>query len=127
MQGVVGREHEKGRLTLMIWASLLIGIWLVLSPYILGFVSITAAFWNAVIFGVIAGIIALWSVLKKRRDASWLNVVVGIYLVLVPFSYGFSGNTVTLWNFLITGGILAITSYLVTTKGRPQSQVQQHH
>jgi hypothetical protein len=36
------------------WADVVLGVWLVLSPWVLGFVSLTALTWNAVIMGALA-------------------------------------------------------------------------
>jgi hypothetical protein len=43
------------------WINVLAGIWLIISPWVLGFRSITAATWSAVITGIIVGLVALAS------------------------------------------------------------------
>jgi len=39
------------------WANLVLGVWLILSPWLLGFSGIPSAMWNAVIVGVVVGLI----------------------------------------------------------------------
>ncbi len=40
------------------WADVVLGVWLVLSPWVLGFASITELTWNAVIAGALAVILS---------------------------------------------------------------------
>jgi hypothetical protein len=48
------------------WISLLVGIWLIISPFVLDFAATSAAMSNAVIFGIVVGILALWAALASR-------------------------------------------------------------
>ena len=43
------------------WTNLVVGIWLILSPFVLGFTTETAAMWNHLIVGIIVGVDALWA------------------------------------------------------------------
>ncbi|MEK7590316.1 MAG: SPW repeat protein [Patescibacteria group bacterium] len=42
------------------WICLIIGIWIVVSPWVLGYSSFTPALWSNVIVGVLIFLIALW-------------------------------------------------------------------
>lgn len=44
------------------WAGLLIGLWLMVSPWVLGFVSSPITMWNVMISGLIIVFIAGWSI-----------------------------------------------------------------
>lgn len=46
------------------WTGIVIGTWLVLSPWILGFSALNLAFWNSVIIGVIVLLLTLWNTVK---------------------------------------------------------------
>jgi SPW repeat len=49
------------------WINLLLGLWVIISPWVLQFpASQTQAFWNNVIVGVIVAILAIWSVVATR-------------------------------------------------------------
>ena len=48
------------------WINVLLGIWLILSPWILRFSTDTRPATNAVIVGIIVGVLALWNVLDRR-------------------------------------------------------------
>ena len=48
------------------WVNALIGLWLVLSPFILGFSGFVTAMTNAIIVGVIVIILAVWAAVQFR-------------------------------------------------------------
>jgi len=88
--------------------NVLAGIWLIISPYILGFAGTPGAT-NAITIGIIVGILALIRVMtpENTRWLSWVNMVFGVWLLISPFAMGFMG-TADLWNAIILG-ILVIT------------------
>ena len=45
------------------WISVLLGLWLIVSPWALGFSGLQTPLWNQIIVGVITGGLALWSVM----------------------------------------------------------------
>jgi hypothetical protein len=47
---------------------LVLGLWLLISPYTLGFAELPAAYWNAVIVGVLSAISAALSLYWSRDD-----------------------------------------------------------
>jgi len=42
------------------WAQLILGLWILVSPWILGFSDITTALWSNVIIGALVMVFALW-------------------------------------------------------------------
>tara|TARA_Y100000310_G_scaffold345471_1_gene465350 strand:+ start:1049 stop:1213 length:165 start_codon:yes stop_codon:yes gene_type:complete len=49
------------------WTILGLGIWLVASPWILGFAKVNLAMWNVVVVGVIIGLLALWNMIPPEE------------------------------------------------------------
>jgi hypothetical protein len=43
------------------WVNAALAVWLIVSPYILGFSGQVAAFWNQLIVGVLVGALAIWA------------------------------------------------------------------
>lgn len=43
------------------WTIFGIGVWLILSPWVLGFAEVNLAMWNAVIAGALLALLALWN------------------------------------------------------------------
>jgi len=94
------------------WANLVLGLWLVLSPWILGFSGTSSATWNAVLLGLAVGLLSL---LRLQGGPLWeegANVVLGVWLILSPWILGFSGEAGATWNAVIVGllvGLLALS------------------
>jgi hypothetical protein len=50
------------------WTNLVIGLWLIVAPFVLGFGTQTAAMWNHVVVGIIVGGDALWAALARPPE-----------------------------------------------------------
>jgi hypothetical protein len=86
------------------WVNILLGIWVVISPFILGFHSSNAV-WSNVVAGALVGILAIIRWGMHQPGWSWLNLVIGIWLVISPFVF-FLGAA-AMWNNVILGIIVA--------------------
>jgi len=85
------------------------GLWLLLSPYILGFAAITVALVNNILLGIVIGVLALFRVYKPEKT-SWLSVVnaiLGLWLIISPFALSF-GSAAPIWNNVILGIIVVV-------------------
>jgi hypothetical protein len=51
------------------WINCLLGIWLIISPFVLGFTTASAAMSNAIVLGILVGIFGLWAALATRTPA----------------------------------------------------------
>jgi len=49
------------------WAQLILGLWVLASPWILGFSEITTALWSNVIIGALIMIFALWELFGVKH------------------------------------------------------------
>jgi hypothetical protein len=92
--------------------NIIAGLWLIISPFVVGFMRVPAALWNCVIVGALVAILAWTQAANPSRffGLSWLNLLLGIWLVLSPFwLYPMISPAVT--NTVILGfiaGIIAI-------------------
>jgi len=50
------------------WVLVLAGIWLIISPWVLGYSSLAGAMGNSVILGVIVGVIGLVQALGGKKE-----------------------------------------------------------
>ncbi|HEX8987505.1 MAG TPA: SPW repeat protein [Rhodocyclaceae bacterium] len=55
------------------WAAVVLGIWMVISPWVLKFSFSAAATANAVIFGIVIAALALWALGTDREIGGWWN------------------------------------------------------
>ncbi len=96
------------------WVMLVLGAWLFLSPWILGFAGgapvgaegvagTTAAGWNAWIVGVVVAALAIWAIAMFAQWQDWLNGVLGAWLVIAPWVLGFGSLAAAAWNSVIVG------------------------
>jgi SPW repeat len=89
------------------WVNILLGIWVIISPFVLGIHSAKGV-WNNIVTGAVVGILALVRWRMHRPGWSWLNLILGIWLVISPFVLFVSG--VAMWNNVILGIIIAASA-----------------
>ncbi|ULT55040.1 SPW repeat protein [Neobacillus drentensis] len=53
-----------------LWLTGLIGVWLIISPWVYSFTSNAGAMWNSVILGIIVLILAIWSGAAQKNNHS---------------------------------------------------------
>jgi hypothetical protein len=90
--------------------NVLLGIWLFIAPFLLGYSDVAAALWNDIIVGAIVLILAgirVWKPMHNRW-LSWTNVLLGIWLAIAPFILGYTEITAALWNDIIVGVAIII-------------------
>ncbi len=99
--------------------NILAGIWLIISPFVLGFSLMPAATWNTLIVGIVVLILAAIRAGYPLRNVglSWINLLLGIWLIISPWVLSYRGSTTPVGNDVILGiivGILGIASALAT-------------
>ena len=52
------------------WLQLILGIWLLASPWILGYWKVSAALWNQIIVGVLLILLSLWQFVGSDDNLS---------------------------------------------------------
>lgn len=67
----------------------LLGVWVVLSPWALGFQDTRTAMVNAVVVGVALVAAALGAMLVPRAWEEWTECALGAWLVISPWVLGF--------------------------------------
>jgi hypothetical protein len=88
------------------WISLVLGVWLVLSPWVLHYAGHPALSWNSVVLGVLVGIAGLISATTPSSAASWWNVAFGVWLFISPFLLHAGGYGPPRHNDMIVGVIV---------------------
>jgi hypothetical protein len=85
------------------WTSFALGLWLAVSPWIVGYESDHAATANAVFVGVALALGAHFEIGWGDLWAEWLNLAVGLWLPAAPFLLEFSPAPVATANCIIVG------------------------
>jgi hypothetical protein len=96
------------------WVMLVLGIWLFLSPFILGYPDLGAAMSvNSYIFGAIVTALAIAALARPRMWEEWVTLVLGLWLIISPFALGFRADTVATTNHIIVGLLIALDAISV--------------
>lgn len=85
-----------------------LGAWLVLSPWAVGYSDMTTASANAVIVGVALFAAALGAIFMPRAWEEWTEAVLGAWLVASPWVLGFAGHEGARTTAVATGIVIAL-------------------
>jgi hypothetical protein len=94
------------------WASglnILAGLWLVIAPFALAYgADATGAAWNDVAIGATVAVLAMVRVAAPLQfeSVSWVNFVLGGWLLFAPFVIGYSDNGTAVTNDIVMGLIV---------------------
>ena len=101
------------------------GLWLIIAPFVLGYDEIQAALWNDIVVGIIVAAFAVARVARPLMNPglSWINAVLGLWLIVAPFVLGYGrvveaealavegavgGAQTAMWNDIIVGVIILV-------------------
>ena len=85
------------------WVNLVLGAWLLISPFLGVGATNEAAIWNAYIAGVLIMVFAWAALARPQRWEEWLNLAVGAWLIVSPFVLGYAYLGGATWNHIIVG------------------------
>lgn len=85
--------------------NILLGVWLLVSPAVLGYEGIAAK--NSQIVGPLAASFAIIAIWEATRQLRYMNVLLGIWLLLAPWALRFESR-LALWNSLIAGVLMIV-------------------
>jgi uncharacterized membrane protein HdeD (DUF308 family) len=95
------------------WVNLLLGIWLIISPWVLGIVASTAATVVLVVMGAAIGIFSIWALVRlEDRAAEWWNFFLGVLLFVLPWIFRYTSTYSGAWNSWIVGFVVAVLSLI---------------
>ncbi len=100
------------------WLSVALGIWLALSPFVLG---TRGAFLNDLLVGAAIAVFAFLGAVGARW-ANWVNVILGLWLVLMPFAMRLGGPVRT--NEMVVGVAVAVLSWMAATVAAGRDEVK---
>jgi len=95
--------------------NLLLGAWLFVSPWTLGFTAEPAAAWNAYVTGGVIAVLAIAALYAFQDWEEWLNVLVALWLVASPWVLGFSTLTLAMSNAVAVGLLVLVFALWAST------------
>lgn len=103
--------------------NIIAGVFLLLSPWLLGFAAEATAAWNAWIVGALIALVAIGAVVKFQQWEEWFNVLLGAWAIVSPWLLGFAGVSMAVTAHVIAGIlVVAFAAYeLWAYHNRPTS------
>src|SRR5262252_4823731 len=87
------------------WTSFALGLWLAVSPWIVGYEADHSATGNAAFVGVALALGAHFEIALDELWTEWINLAVGLWLLAAPFLLGFA-STASMGNCIIVGSLI---------------------
>ena len=107
------------------WVNFILGLWLIVAPFVLLYRGISAALWDNIIVGIIIAVLAGWRALGKESIritvTSWVVALLGVWTIIAPFALHYASNASAMWNGVIVGIVVAI---LATYRALDRSGMQ---
>jgi len=85
-----------------------LGTWLFISPWVLGFSDAGVIATSAWLFGVIIAGLALAAIFAYESWEEWSAAAVGVWVFISPWVLGAASDARILWSSLIVGALLVI-------------------
>src|SRR5262249_19115749 len=92
--------------------NIVLGIWLIVAPFLFGYAGIPTALWNDIFVGLIvlaAACIRITDV-ETMFDLGWVNFIAGIWLLVAPWAFSYAIYLSPLWNDLILGILVLVVA-----------------
>jgi len=90
------------------WLNVLLAIWLFISPWVLQYAAVETAAWNAWVVAIAIAALSIAALARLAQWEEWVNLALGVWLILSPWILGFSANANAMGNAVIVGIICAI-------------------
>jgi len=91
------------------YAMIVLGFWLVLSPFVLQYADFTGiSALSAYVFGISVMIFSAIALYQPQMWEEWVNLVLGIGLLLSPLLLGFRDEMVAVTNHFVIGILIGI-------------------
>jgi hypothetical protein len=97
MANLIQTKRLQDRINLVLAACLFV------SPWVLGFAGAQVAAWTAWVSAVVIGALAVAAMVAFTEWEEWVNLALGIWVVLAPWILSFTGVTHAVWAHVVLG------------------------
>jgi hypothetical protein len=104
------------------WIDFLLGIWLIIAPFALGYRGLSGrATGEDVIFGILIAAFSLWTALKSNAPGftNWLMMLFGLWVLIAPFALRYHEIARTTPNDVSVGLVVLILAIVRAGMRRP--------
>ncbi|HEX5476085.1 MAG TPA: SPW repeat protein [Vicinamibacterales bacterium] len=92
------------------WVNFLLGLWLIVAPFAMGFGVMRGVAANDVVFGILIAVFALWSLtsLVPPPAVSWLVAIFGLWVLISPAALAYGGISVVASRTNVVTGVIVL-------------------
>lgn len=104
------------------WLISILGLALVVAPFVLGYTDEATPLWTSLILGAVVTLSAGYKawVKDRARWEEWLAGLAGLLAVIAPFVLDFTDQDGALWANVILGAAVAILAGYIVFLRRPE-------
>lgn len=103
------------------WSSLVLGIWLFVSPWVLQFAhAIGRGSIGFFVTGVAIAVLAILALNLRTLWSEWVTFVLGLWLIGSPWLLGFAADRPAGVDAVVAGGLVAIFAVWVILRDTPR-------
>jgi len=96
------------------WTNVVLGLWLVVAPFIgIGVKGDIAAI-NSYVIGTAVALFAVAAISHADMWKEYTNMALGLWLIIAPFALGFTNLAGPMWNQIIVGLLVGGVALAVT-------------
>lgn len=101
------------------WINLLLGIWLIIAPFAIGYAALSgAAVGEDIVLGILLIAFSWWilAAMAPPMGAAWFEVLCGIWLIIAPFVLRYTAMARAATGNDVVCGIIAIVVALIASR-----------
>lgn len=91
--------------------NLVLGVWLIVSPFALGYAAQATTAWNAYAIGVVIAVLSAAALWQFQKWEEWLSALLGAWLIVSPWILGLGVGDVATWNQVIVGIVVGVLAF----------------
>jgi hypothetical protein len=88
------------------WLTLILAVWLFISPWVLPVAALGTWAWDFWIVGIIVAAMSIAALNLRTEWEDWVNLVLGAWLFISPWIFGYVGEANAAWNSFIVGALI---------------------
>ena len=91
---------------------LVIGLWLLLAPLVLGFFNNPSAALVTILVATVVFFVSQLGIANQQPWEEWVNLIAAVVLIVSPWVFGYSSVAAATWNSVVCGGLLVLLTVL---------------
>lgn len=116
-------DHATAQIRIASGLILVIGLWMMVAPWILAYAMVGAATWNSVFSGFALAVLAIarMAVPFRYEVVGWLGFALGLWLLFAPFLLNFYEVSSAMYNSVSFGFIILVLAAWSAVGGRTRA------